>query len=198
MSPGRRSFNRPTGIRPQRKLFLIATEGEKTEPKYFYMFNTTLSTAKILCLKGGHASSPPKVLKRMANWLNENDLKIFDEAWIVVDKDQWSDSQIEELSSWAKSKENYGLALSNPKFEYWLLLHFEDGVGIRSSRDCSDRLKKHIPGYDKDINASKFTNERIDQAILRSEKGDNPPSIGWPKRLGSTTVYRLVKRIPRP
>ncbi len=165
MSPGRRSFNRPTGIRPQRKLFLIATEGEKTEPKYFYMFNTTLSTAKILCLKGGHASSPPKVLKRMANWLNENDLKIFDEAWIVVDKDQWTDSI---------------------------------GVAIRSSRDCSDRLKKHIPGYDKDIKASKFTNERIDQAILRAEKGDNPPSNGWPKRLGSTTVYRLVKRIPRP
>jgi hypothetical protein len=44
-------------------------------------------------------------------------------------------------------------ALSNPKFEYWLLLHFNDGTGIASSRDCSDRLKRHLPGYDKGIDA---------------------------------------------
>lgn len=31
---------------------------------------------------------------------------------------------------WLKGASNRGFALSNPKFEYWLLLHFEDGAGV--------------------------------------------------------------------
>ena len=85
--------------------------------------------------------------------------------------------------------------LSNPKFEYWLLLHFEEGTGITSSRDCSDRLKRHLPAYDKGIDARTITPERIDEAIRRARRQDNPPCRDWPRALGGTTVYRLVENI---
>lgn len=87
------------------------------------------------------------------------------------------------------------LALSNPKFEYWLLLHFEDGDGIASPRDCSERLKRRLPGYEKGIDARKITRDRIDVAIRRARQRDNPPCADWPHVLGGTTVYRLVENI---
>ncbi len=44
-------------------------------------------------------------------------------------KDEWTDDQLSQLNEWAQGADNYGFALSNPKFEFWLLLHFEDGSG---------------------------------------------------------------------
>ncbi len=114
---------------------------------------------------------------------------------LVVDKDGWTDAQLSELHTWSQQKENYGFALSNPKFEYWLLLHFEDGKGIQSSAQCSERLKKYLPDYDKGICIGKFTKENIAEAIRRAKQRDNPRCVNnWPQNVG-TTVYRLVERL---
>ena len=86
-------------------------------------------------------------------------------------------------------------ALSNPNFEYWLLLHFENGARIASSRDCNDRLKRHLPRYDKGIDASMITRERIEEAIRRAKLRDNPPCADWPRATAGTTVYKLVENI---
>ncbi|KPA08800.1 abortive phage resistance protein [Candidatus Magnetomorum sp. HK-1] len=143
MSKKRRQFKRPLGQKSYRKLFVIAVEGAKTEPQYFTIFNNQQSIIRIHCLKGAH-SSPPYVLKRMLNYLRREDLRKKDEAWLVVDKDQWTDDQLIKLLEWSQKADNYGFALSNPKFEYWLLLHFEDATGIKNSRDCVERLKKYL------------------------------------------------------
>jgi len=55
------------------------------------------------------------------------------EAWLVIDKDDNNDEKLRKVYEWSQSKDNYGLALSNPKFEYWLLLHFEEGKGVQNS-----------------------------------------------------------------
>lgn len=195
MPPGRRSFQRPLGERRYRKLFVLAVEGAKTEPQYFAIFNNEQSVIRVNCLKGKHESSPPQVLKRMQDYLKEEALKNTDEAWLVVDKDQWTDEQLAQLCAWAQGQDNYGLALTNPQFEFWLLLHFEDGDGVATSRNCSDRLKRHLPGYDKEINVRKFTSERISDAIRRAKQRDNPPCVDWPRAPGGTTVYKLVENI---
>jgi hypothetical protein len=174
---------------------VIAVEGEKTEPQYFAIFNDQQSVIRVNCLKGRHGSSPPQVLRRMEDHLRREELRSSDEAWLVVDKDQWTDEQLAQLHAWAQTRHNLGLALSNPKFEYWLLLHFEDGTGIASSRDCSDRLSQHLPGYDKGIDARKITREAIGDAIRRARQRDTPPCADWPHSPGGTTVYRLVERI---
>lgn len=195
-SSKRRKFQRRLGELRYRKLFVLAVEGVKTEAQYFAIFNNQLAVIRVNCLRGKHDSSPPQVLKRMADYLRKEELRSSDEAWLVVDKDQWTDEQLTLLQDWAQTRDNYGFALSNPKFEYWLLLHFEDGTGIASSRDCSDRLKRHLPGYDKGIDIRQITLKRIDEAIRRAKLRDNPPCTGWPKTTG-TTVYRLVEAIRR-
>ncbi|RJQ62927.1 MAG: RloB domain-containing protein [Desulfobacteraceae bacterium] len=193
----RRRFQRPLGELRYRKMFVIAAEGEKTEPQYFAIFNTRSSVVHVKCIKGRQASSPPQVLRRMRENLNKEGLKKSDEAWLVVDKNGWTDEHLEQLHQWSKDADNYGFALSNPKFEYWLLLHFEDGAGIASSRNCLDRLKRYLPDYDKGIDPRIITQEMIDEAIQRAKRRDNPPCIDWPRTIWCTTVYRLVENILR-
>lgn len=193
----RRRFKRSLGKRPYRKLFIIAVEGVKTEPQYFKVFKDQQSVILVKCLKGNHRTSPPQVLRRIKDYLKKEALKKFDEAWLVVDKDQWTDEQLMQLLDWSKGAENYGFALSNPKFEYWLLLHFEDGTGIANSRECTARLRRYLPGYDKGINSLKFTRDRIDDAVRRAKRRDTPPCADWPRTIGGTTVYRLIENILR-
>lgn len=194
MPPRRRQFQRPLGERRYRKLFVIAAEGVKTEPQYFSLFTDQKSVIRVNCLKGKHDSSPLQVLKRMEVYLKKQDIKNTDQAWLVVDKDQWTDEQLSQLHEWSQKKKNYYFALSNPKFEYWLLLHFEDGAGVASSRDCSARLKRYLPDYDKGIDIRKISKDMIDNAISRAMARDNPPCEDWPKSIG-TTVYKLVQNI---
>ena len=194
MRPKRRSLRRPLGERRYRKLFIVATEGVKTEPQYFAILNDRYSVIHVDCLKSSH-SSPSHVLKCMKDHLKKEPLKNSDEAWLVVNKDQWPDEQLAQLHTWSQSADNYGFALSNPKFEYWLLLHFENGTNIGSSDECYDRLKNHLPSYDKGLDSRKITSDMIEDAVCRAKVRDNPPCEDWPRTFGSTAVYKLVENI---
>lgn len=176
-------------------MFVLSLEGSNTERQYFDRLNKMNSSVVISCLPGGTASSPNKVLARMKKYLERKDYKHPYEAWIVIDKDQWTDKQLQQLHDWQNEKDNYGFALSNPKFEYWLLLHFEDGKGMSSTKHCDDRLEKHLPNYKKsDISSHKFTQENIKTAINHARKYDTPPCLKWPQNNG-TTVYKVVEKI---
>ena len=195
MRKKRRKIKRSIGTRRYRKLLVIAVEGCKTEPQYFMLFNEIQSTFHVKPLCGRSESSPIQVLERMKSHLVREGLQKSDEAWLVVDRDHWPEQHLKKLHTWSESTDNYGFALTNPKFEYWLLLHFEDGIKISSSRKCSERLRKHIPHYDKGIDSTQFNLDRIKSAICRAKLRDNPPCTDWPRTAGNTTVYRLVEKI---
>lgn len=196
MSNKRRNFERPLGERRYRRLFVIAVEGVKTEPQYFSIFNDSEhNIIRVKCLKANNRSSPPQVLKRMKTYLQNESLKKSDEAWLVVDQDEWSEDQLQQLFNWSMERDNYGFALSNPNFEYWLLLHFEEGGKISSGADCVGRLKQYLPEYNKAINLRKLTTIMISDAILRAKKRDNPRCTDWPRTTGQSTVYRLVEKL---
>lgn len=190
----RRALKRPLGERRYKKLFVIAMEGAKTESQYFSIFNDQNSIVRVLCLKGKNRSSPLQVLKRMTTCIEKESLHPSDEAWIVVDKDNWTEEHLLMLFKWSKKNEKYGLALSNPKFEYWLLLHFEDGYGISNGKECTTRLKNFLPEYDKNFDPRIITKKMIRKAIERAQKNDTPCCEKWPLKTGST-VYRLIQRI---
>jgi len=194
MGSSRRKFQRPLGERRYRKMFIIATEGSETEPQYFGMFNSDKAVIHVRCLKCRTASSPPQVLARMTKHLQREGLKPEDEAWLVVDKDQWTDQQLDALHQWSQSKDNFGLALSNPKFEFWLLLHFEEGDGIMNSRQCTERLTRYLPNFAKGHVEVKKLADGIITAIRRARRKDSPPCTDWPRKTG-TTVYKLVEKL---
>lgn len=190
----RRKFKRSLGARRYRKMFILATEGAKTEPLYFNMFNNGNTVIHVKCLKGNKQNSPEHVLKRMNDYLKGNRLESGDEAWLIVDRDQWREGQLNQLHEWSQANIRYGFAVSNPKFEYWLLLHFEDGTGINSSRQCTEHLKRHLPHFEKGhVEVNKLW-PGIHDATKRARLKDTPPCVDWPKITG-TTVYRLVEKL---
>lgn len=206
-----RKFTREPGQRRYERLFVIACEGKETEPQYFAQllrkqFEDIWTKEKIAVkvLPGNTKTNCTQVLDRLKKYLKEENVIEPYESWLVVDKDRESntDERIKKVYQWQKMKKdkdgntimNHAIAISNPKFEYWLLLHFEDGKGIQSSAQCSERLKKYLPDYDKGICIGKFTKENIAEAVRRAKLRDSPQCADWPRTTG-TTVYRLVEKL---
>lgn len=110
MARDRARFRRPIGRRRYRKRFVIATEGIKTEPSYFAIFEDN-SVIHVHCVRRTRGSSPAQVLRDMERYLERQQIAKTDEAWLVVDKDQWTDAQLAELHQWSKGADNRGFAL---------------------------------------------------------------------------------------
>jgi len=193
-------LRRKLGNKPYRKIFVISTEGSNTEPRYFLWFDNDhihIKIAKGNC-KRAKKNCPSAVLQRMEDHLREEKSKKekSDQYWLVIDKDQWSDSQIKPLHDWALGVESRGFALSNPNFEYWLLLHFEDAKGINSPRKILERLQRYLPEYEKNLDdlMLKQFEDRFSVAIENARQKDVPACEDWPRVYG-TTVYRLIEEI---
>lgn len=70
----------------------------------------------------------------------------FDEVWCVFDVDSF------DLTDAARTARAAGvrLAVSNPCFELWLLLHHEDcRAHLTGYPQVAQRLRRHLPEYDK-------------------------------------------------
>ena len=152
--------SRPTGTRQTRKRFIIACEGAKTERSYLRQLCDKLFSDKIFLEFPPCKSSAGSVLQGMKKRLKSKDRDDGDQAWLVVDVDQNPESVLKELYQWPNQETGYGLALSNPCFEYWLLLHFDEGKSINTPSRCKEELQKHYSDYDKaDLQIHRFFGE---------------------------------------
>jgi RloB-like protein len=210
----RREFKRPSFERNVQKLFVIATEGFKTEIKYFEQFKSeeyyNNQSVFIEVLKRLTTdSSPAVVIKQLNNFSKEFNLKEGDELWMVIDRDKqsWSTQQIAEVARLCVQK-RYGFALSNPCFEFWLLLHRKDISEYSSAvrEELFRNLKTGNRGrveieliaicgtYNKsNLNVDDYL-PHVNVAIQRAEALTQNVNERWPDYLGSH-VYKLVKKL---
>ncbi len=210
----RRGFKRPSFVRNVQKLFVIATEGVKTEIKYFEQFKSeeyyNNKSVFIEVLKRLTTdSSPAVVIKQLNNFSKEFNLKEGDELWMVIDRDKqsWSTQQIAEVARLCNQK-RYGFALSNPCFELWLLLHRKDineySAAVRD--ELFRNLKTGNRGrveiellaicgtYNKsNLNVDDYL-PHVNLAIHRAEALTQNVNERWPDYLGSH-VYKLVREL---
>jgi len=186
MYPHKRRVNNRAFI----KKFVISCEGSVTEKEYFTLLKSVCwSYAFIDILTDRQKSSPDKVLERIVEY--GKSLKAGDELWCVIDRDYWSIDQISMLTDWAAGgddKIERSIAMSNPKFELWLLAHFQKIPETCGPAECVRLLKQHLPGYDKHLDGRLASKEMIVFAISQSM-----PSI--PVDSTGTNVGALVDRI---
>lgn len=182
---------RPYGNLQYRRIFLISPEGMVTEPQYFGMFSGKTFTVKVL--QNNHKSAPIQVLQKAESYMLKHKLKPGDEVWLIIDRDTWPEKQLESVFS-ACHKQGFNLALSNPRFEYWLLLHFDNGDGIATGKDCKKRLKRYLPHFEKGHVEIEKLEPFVKDAISRAKQKDTPPCNDWPRTVG-TTVYRLIEKM---
>ena len=178
-----------------RTAFIIATEGN-TEKEYFQLFK---QRKVIKFVNAGSRSNPTGVLSALKKSRHMKHITQPFEAWVVVDRNNWELREFTELSNWCKANSSYHCAISNPQFEFWLLLHFEDADGVRTQAECLARLKYYLKGYDKHI--VPFEDEflpRIQDAVNRAKRLNASSTNNCPPPARCTTVYRLVEKLLIP
>jgi hypothetical protein len=188
-------FQRRHQFREPKKFFIIATEGECTEDLYFSALKPPRDAAiqlKILPTKKGK-SAPKEVLARLKSYDRDAGSGTRDELWLVIDRDSWTEADLDAVAAAIGELPKYHLALSNPCFELWLVLHRRDPAG-HNSEQLRRALKEELGSYDKsgyDVDALLPT---MGDAIRRAERLDTAPGEAWPRGDG-THVYRLVRSL---
>ena len=116
-----------------------------------------------------------------------------DEKWCVVDHDCWTVEQLGRLREWVESTDEIvrGCAVSNPKFELWLLAHFRDLPNGHFG--CVQLLKVYMPNYDKHIDSGKITEESVLAAISRGKI--ITPTGEPPLTCPGTNLWVLLERM---
>ncbi|MCT4637768.1 MAG: RloB family protein [Bacteroidales bacterium] len=193
----------------------IASEG-KTEEQYFDGIHDmdTDSIVKVERLEKlneddtkSHPNHVIDLLDERKEFWQEHGVEP-NELWMVVDRDKQnvSEDQLNNIINKC-NKEGYNLALSNPTFEFWLLLHIADieeydlNVLLSNSkprpsskkRFIEKELSKKLGGYNKNkIPFDKFR-PGINNAIIRAYELP-VENITLKNSLG-TSVCILVKKL---
>ncbi|MDG2669756.1 RloB family protein [Vibrio parahaemolyticus] len=144
-----RSFSEPV-YEPETeeptKVIIISCEGNNTEPEYFTAIKEVLSEhisslVEIeLVEKAAGGSEPQDVLDNLQNYVDKYDFsKDHDSLWLVCDREKVIDRKtgskgLLEVTPVCEEK-GYSMALTNPLFEFWLLMHIAD-----VSEYCSETL----------------------------------------------------------
>jgi len=190
----KRPIDRRTKPSPHRdaRLFIIATEGRKTEKQYFAMFGNRRCQVQVITNEE-NKSAPAHILKRLKDFKKEFQLKADDELWLMIDVDRWGDKQLAIVSAQAEQNK-FQMAVSRPCFETWLYLHHDDlGHEHISSGDMKKKLADILGGYNSSkLNLKVFKN--VDAAISRAKALDISPDERWPTKTG-THVYKIVEKV---
>lgn len=133
-----RSFNEPEyaiEVDEPKRVVIISCEGRNTEPEYFKAIKTKLSEhiSSLLQVdivpKDDDKSSPQAVLDNLDSYIKEkyNYQSDHDKMWVVCDREKVESRKkhINEIIPICAEK-GYALAITNPLFELWLLLHIID------------------------------------------------------------------------
>lgn len=198
-----------TNFRAELTQILVVCEGKNTEPSYFNQFR--LTRTKVVALGEGY--NTVSLVKRA---IQLRDAGNHSEAWVVFDKDDFSDEDFHQAIQMARQAK-FGVAWSNQSFEYWLILHFDDHQGGGMNRKLyGEKLNSYLitngayydSGGDKRISPRFFDLlESVDPKTLRLRRD---LAIGRAKRIyeqsahlppakaeSCTVVYELVAYLTR-
>jgi aminoglycoside phosphotransferase len=134
-----RDYRRVEGTRQPRPAILIVCEGAATEPQYFkgLIEEWKLKTSVDIEVVGAgkqHITLVRRAIQlrdereqadRKAKRAGQLAKPAYDEVWCVFDAEGDEAREAIARAVAMANDEGFKLAISNPAFEYWLLLHFE-------------------------------------------------------------------------
>ncbi|HNV92350.1 MAG TPA: RloB family protein [Candidatus Cloacimonas sp.] len=190
------SYARKSQKRIPRRIYIF-TEGSKTEPKYFREFIQyyKISQAQVKVIgRETTASSPKSVIEAMDYYKKSNPVKTKNDIYcMVIDTDRWGKNLKEAVDD--AHQRRYLVALSNPCFEIWLLMHFQDANTILNNANLlmtKTEINTQIHSYPITGNNEIDYFPRTDSAVETAEKLDPKPQQRLLEQIGSR-VYSLMK-----
>jgi hypothetical protein len=197
-SSGRRSSGpafetstaRTVATRNAKSRLLVCCNALKTEKDYLQGLKDHLETPAVTVRFKPKVCSPSQLVD-FAIAERARQAEEFDQVWCVFDVDQYPDV----ATAVAKARrEDVEIALSNPCFEIWLILHFVAHTAPADTyKALLPMLKKHVKSYDKTRLNFKDYRDGWPDAVGRAR---GLASAGQEHRHNpSTGVWRLVQDI---
>ncbi|MDA3800516.1 MAG: RloB family protein [Kiritimatiellae bacterium] len=195
----------------ERQYFFILTNGKVTEKVYFERFKHKLHKGMVLNVEFKNKS--PDGLSKFAERRLRNQSIVYDEIWVVFDKDDFDcfEDTVKKLSNGNK----FSVAFSNECFEIWLLLHFCDINEALNRVKCLSLFKEQInlhsikKKYSQSSQLKKQANindilDVVEKSGCREDAinrvttwQNNMDDIEFCKVNPSTTVYKLVDKLDK-
>lgn len=177
-------------------------EGSVTEPGYFAYIRSALRDSLIHIEVSRERGDPLRLVEaardrradaeRRARRHKDDNLR-YDEVWCVVDVDEHARLPAAEALA---AREKIGIAVSNPCFELWALLHLVDHRAFITSESARNALRSFMPNYEKALDCAAirglYAVARGRANALREQHERNGRSPGWNP---STNVWVLVDKM---
>ncbi len=179
-----------------RPLLVIFCEGELTEPSWLASVGRHLGN-RALDIRPG--PGVPLTLVRRAmdevRQIRREGRSDEAEVWCIFDVDEHPGlAEARHLAA----THGIQLAISNPCFELWLLLHFRDQPGMQHRDAVARMLREFQPAYAKQPDFG-LLGPLLPVAIARARRlSEDAASMDEAGRNPTTDVYRLVERIEHP
>jgi hypothetical protein len=190
--------------RQGRAIILIVCEGTKTEYRYFEAMRRRQGLISVSIEVEPAGRQTVRLIEKAVDLrqgrARQLDALPYEEIWCVFDREAAHEPEDFRAAITRAEREQLGLAVSNPCFEYWYLLHYretdrpfqnaDEVVAALRSSDC-------LPGYEKNQDVFNRLINHLAQALERAERlymrhpdceHDRFPNP-------STLVQRLVRRL---
>jgi hypothetical protein len=180
-SASRRSLGREQSLR-----ILVVCGGVATEPTYLDGLKRHVRNRTVSIRIRAKGVAPLQLIEEGIR-LRDRDPWAFDRVWCVTDVDDFDLGNAIRLAA----AERIDLAVSNPCFELWLLLHHQDcRAHLAGYPAVLAKLRKHVASYDKSrLDFGDFSTGVTD-AIGRGRELD--PKGDQHGQNPSTSVWRLA------
>lgn len=203
----KRAKNKISRRKPTRqfnKIILIVCEGKKTEKNYFQRLKECLNliSISIEILPSPH-STPLQVINYAKQKVKE--ISEYDEIYCVFDRDTHKDfdKALDEAKKIKLKNTIFEIIVSDPCFEFWILLHFTKIMPTLSTSQSSCKalqkcktFKQYLPNYDKsNYDFDDIVANRLNTAIKNANEINktNLPTRQTPY----TEVVRLVENLQK-
>lgn len=202
-SAGGRTLKRRVAVRQPRKTFVIFCEGERTEPEYLQALKRKPSVRDVAAVdirvETSHGGAPLTLVSMAADARSRaiSEEAEIDEFWCVFDV-EWpvNHANLKETIDQAHRNE-IGVAISNPCFELWLILHFQDQDRWLNN-DQAAKLRRRLDGSSgKGVDAAKympFTGDAARRAAKLDERHSRDGSP-FPENNPSSGMHRLLAAV---
>jgi hypothetical protein len=196
-----RSIKRRSPHRQPKTRILIVCEGRVTERQYFKAFQHQVRNPRVHVEVSKETGVPLTVVQCAVRLRNEaiseakrerDENLLWDQVWGVFDVDEHPN--LDKAVDLAES-EGIQLAISNPSFELWALLHFQEQRAFASRQQVRASLKTYLPDYEKLLDFE-VMHPHYAEALRRAQELDHDAGVhGASGRNPATGVHRLTQTI---
>jgi hypothetical protein len=201
---GTRPLKRRVGTRRPRKTLVIFCEGERTEPEYLDALKRQPSVRDVaavdLRVETGKGGSVPRTLVAMATEARSraiNEEAEIDEFWCVFDV-EWPRNHpgLREAIQQARTN-GIKLAISNPCFELWLILHFQDHTAWLDNNQALHLRRQFDGSSHKGLDAAKYMPHIANAAHRAAELDKRHLQDGtvFPNDNPASGMHRLIAAV---